>query len=325
MNNRCAPLAVTMGDPLGIGIEITGMSWLQRKDLALPPFYLVGHLETISRCLSQLESGIEITEITDCHQTTGVFDTKLPVFQAPSTEKIEGQVIRSIDLAVDHCLKGLAGGLITNPIHKKRLYDAGFTHPGHTEYLATLTNRPGKAVMMLACDELKVVPATVHIPLSKVSQTLTAGSLKQTIETTHRDLADRFAIPSPRIVVAGLNPHAGEDGSIGNEEVEILKPVIADFQKDGLDITGPFPADSLFHPAARAKYDAAICMYHDQALVPLKTIDFDNGVNVTLGLPIIRTSPDHGTADDIAGKGIANPASLIAAIKMAAEMSGNAA
>ncbi len=325
MDKASAPLAVTMGDPLGIGIEITGMSWLKRRDRKLPPFYMIGHLETISRSLQHLDDTIEITEIDDSGQTAKVFDTCLPVIQPPETDTIEGQIIGSIKLGVDHCLNGRAGGLVTNPIHKKRLYAAGFTHPGHTEYLATLTKRPGAAVMMLACEELKVVPATVHIPLNTVPQILTVEALKKTISITHADLVERFAIPKPRIVVAGLNPHAGEEGSIGTEELTILKPAIDDLQKDGLNVTGPFPADSLFHKAARVKYDAAICMYHDQALVPIKTIDFDNGVNVTLGLPIIRTSPDHGTADDIAGKGIANPASLIAAIKMAADMSGNVA
>lgn len=323
MSSSPLPLAVTMGDPFGIGIEITGMSWLLRQELALPPFYLIGHAETVQKSLRQLDRTIEIALISKSSEAIDHFEAALPVLSPAATETIEGQVIGAIDLGVEHCLKGLASGLVTNPIHKKRLYDAGFTHPGHTEYLAALTGKDGAAIMMLACEELKVVPATVHISLREVPDVLTADLLKRTITTTHADLKARFALPSPRIVVAGLNPHAGEDGSIGTEELSILAPVIEELRKGGMDVNGPFPADSLFHKAARARYDAAICMYHDQALVPLKTVDFDNGVNVTLGLPIIRTSPDHGTADDIAGKGIANPASLIAALKLAAKMAGN--
>jgi len=314
------PIAITMGDPAGIGIEITAKAWLMRDEKRLPPFCLVGNKERIEEALKGIFEKLPTTGISNIADTTAVFPSTLPIFDPGFKGNSSAQTISAIETAVSLCQSDQASAVVTNPIQKKRLYDAGFAHPGHTEFLADLTGVPGKAVMMFACAALKVVPATIHIPLSKVSDTLTKSHLEQVIRTTYADLKSRFSTSPPKIVVAGLNPHAGEEGSIGSEELEMIAPLLAELQVEGIDVSGPYPADSLFHEAARSKYDAAICMYHDQALIPIKTIDFDNGVNVTLGLPIIRTSPDHGTAEDIAGKGIANPSSLIAAIKMAGEM-----
>jgi 4-hydroxythreonine-4-phosphate dehydrogenase len=218
--------------------------------------------------------------------------------------------------------------VVTNPVSKSHLYRAGFAFPGHTEYLASLASghaTPLLPVMMLVAGPFKVVPTTIHIPLKDVERTLTRDLLAETIKITDRDLRRFFGYARPRLAVSGLNPHAGEQGSLGREEVEIIEPVIAEAQGQGLDVSGPYPADTLFHEAARQRYDAAICMYHDQALVPFKTLAFEEGVNVTLGLPFVRTSPDHGTAFDIAGTGKTNPRSLIEALRLAFAMSETAA
>ena len=315
-------LAVTMGDPSGIGIEISAKAWQRREVDHLAPFFLIGGKDEVTAQINRLFPEVPVEVIPEPAATREIFARALPLLALEDGLDPAEQTIEAIRLGVELCQSGDASALVTNPIHKRRLYEAGFTHPGHTEYLAALTGEDGKSVMMLACTALKVVPATVHIPIAKVPEALDAARLTHVIETTHRDLTRRFGLASPRLVVAGLNPHAGEDGTIGREEETVIRPVIAKLQADGMKISGPFPADSLFHPAARQHYDAAICMYHDQALIPIKTIDFDGGVNVTLGLSIIRTSPDHGTAEDIAGKGIASPLSLIAAIKLAAEMAG---
>ncbi|WP_288900731.1 4-hydroxythreonine-4-phosphate dehydrogenase PdxA [uncultured Sneathiella sp.] len=314
-------LAVTMGDPSGIGIEITAKAWTLRREQELAPFFLIGGRETIRAQLRTFEPEVPLREISSPDDARAVFADALPLLPLDPALNAAEQTIEAIRLGTEVCQQGAVHAIVTNPIHKKRLYEAGFTHPGHTEYLAALDNRPGKSVMMLACPKLKVVPATVHIPIREVPARLTAEDLTHVIETTHADLKRRFGLENPRLVVAGLNPHAGEDGSIGTEEETLIRPVVEKLEADGMNISGPFAADSLFHPAAREKYDAAICMYHDQALIPIKTLDFDGGVNVTLGLSFIRTSPDHGTAEDIAGKGLANPSSLIAAIQMAAVMS----
>jgi len=314
------PLALTMGDPMGIGIELAAKAWLNREEEGLHPFVLIGNLALIEE---QLPEEVSAQSITRLDETMEIFDQVLPVFDTGMGENPAEDTLKAIQQGVSLCLSGEASALVTNPIQKKRLYDQGFQHPGHTEYLAELTGAPGKAVMMLACSELKVVPATIHIALDQVAASLTEDLLEQVIKTTHADLISKFGISSPAIAVAGLNPHAGEEGSMGHQEVKLIKPLIEKLKGEGLQINGPSPADSLFHTEARAKYDAAICMYHDQALIPIKTIDFHSGVNVTLGLPIIRTSPDHGTADDIAGKGIANPSSLIAALQMAGEMASH--
>lgn len=315
-------LALTQGDPNGIGIEIAAKAWRLRREEQLAPFFLIGGRAGITAQMAALFPDIPLAEISEPADARKRFTNALPLLPLdPGLSEAE-ETIAAIRLGTELCEESQAAALVTNPIHKKRLYEAGFDHPGHTEYLAALTGRPGKSVMMLACPKLRVVPATVHIPIREVPARLTAGLLTHVIETTHADLITRFGLDRPRLAVAGLNPHAGEDGSIGTEEETIIRPVIEQLRATGMEITGPYSADSLFHDAARAKYDAAICMYHDQALIPIKTLDFDGGVNVTLGLPIIRTSPDHGTAEDIAGRGIANPASLIAALKLAAMMAG---
>ncbi|MCG8491908.1 MAG: 4-hydroxythreonine-4-phosphate dehydrogenase PdxA [Sneathiellales bacterium] len=314
------PLALSMGDPKGIGIELAAKAWLDREKERLHPFVLIGNRALIDQ---QLPANVPYQVISQMEEAQGVFEGVLPVYDTGVGVNLAEDTLKAIKQGVDLCLSGDAGALVTNPIQKKRLYDQGFQHPGHTEYLAELTGAPGKAVMMLACRELKVVPATIHIALEDVPASLTKDLLRQVIRTTHHDLTRKFGIASPVIAVAGLNPHAGEEGSMGAQEINLIKPLIEELNTDGLRVNGPAPADSLFHADARAKYDAAVCMYHDQALIPIKTIDFHRGVNVTLGLPIIRTSPDHGTADDIAGKGIANPSSLIAALQMAGEMASH--
>ncbi|WP_169568758.1 4-hydroxythreonine-4-phosphate dehydrogenase PdxA [Sneathiella limimaris] len=314
-------LLVTMGDPAGIGIEITLLAWLKRNHNSLPAFLLVGDPELIKQRAREIEAQVSLQVITDINQYKEDQD-HLTILDPKTGTTAAEKTIAAIDLSVDLCLQGSADAVITNPIQKKRLYDAGFKFPGHTEYLAHLTGAPeAAAVMMFASPELMTVPATIHIPLNEVPKALTKDHLSHVIRTTHQDLQNRFGIANPSIVVAGLNPHAGEAGSMGHEEVDVITPVINDMKASGMAVSGPYPADSLFHERMRKSYDAAICMYHDQALIPIKTIDFDRGVNVTLGLAIIRTSPDHGTAEDIAGLGIANPESLIEAIRLASEMS----
>ena len=241
----------------------------------------------------------------------------------PQPENAEG-VIDVIAQAVDLAMSGEASAICTLPIHKKALKDgAGFGFPGHTEYLAHLGN-VDRVVMMLACEALRVVPATIHIPISDVPTALTPQVLENTIRITAAGLSAQFGLEQPRIAVAGLNPHAGEGGAMGHEDASIIAPVLEKLCAEGFDLSGPLPADTMFQPAARARYDVAICAYHDQALIPIKTLDFDGGVNVTLGLPFIRTSPDHGTAFDIAGTGQANPSSTLAALRMAARMAQSA-
>lgn len=240
----------------------------------------------------------------------------------PDPRNAQG-VIDVIAACVELVTRGDASALCTAPIHKKALIDgAGFAYPGHTEYLQALSGGAGRAVMMLASDALRVVPTTIHIALEDVPTVLTPALLRETIETTHDALRTRFGLARPRIAVAGLNPHAGEGGAMGREEGTWIEALVAQMQVEGFDLKGPLPADTMFHASARQTYDAAIAMYHDQALIPIKTLDFDRGVNVTLGLPFIRTSPDHGTAFDIAGKGQANPTSMIEAIRLAAKMAG---
>ena len=229
-------------------------------------------------------------------------------------------VVRSIELAAALCLSGEAGAMVTNPINKAALYQAGFHHPGHTEFLAALTGAVGQQIMMLASPSLRVVPVTVHASLRDSIAMLTTQMIVDAARTTAAALKRDFGLPAPRLAVAGLNPHAGEQGALGTEETTIVQPAIDSLRAEGIDVSGPWPPDTMFTPAARKRYDVAICMYHDQALIPLKTLDMDQGVNVTLGLPIARTSPDHGTAYDIAGKGIADPSSLLAAIALAARL-----
>ncbi len=312
------PIALTMGEPAGIGPDIAGPAFAALKGEV--PFFLIGDP-------AHLPAGTAFTEIS---APTGAFDApSLPVmphdFGPPRTPgkpqpDHAAQVVRVIERAVDLAQQGEALAICTNPIHKKALQDgAGFAFPGHTEFLAHLAGG-AEVVMMLACDGLRVVPATIHIALSDVPKALTRQGLEQVIRTTHRALIDDFSLSTPRIAVAGLNPHAGEGGAMGMDEITMITPLLDDLRAEGLDLIGPLSADTMFHAAARAGYDAAVCMYHDQALIPIKTIDFAGGVNVTLGLPFVRTSPDHGTAFDIAGTDRADPSSLIAALRMARRM-----
>lgn len=312
------PLAVTLGDPSGIGPEITAKAWAALR-AGGPSFFVTGPLEPIAAALRlcHLPSPIAIAAPA---QAYAAFRQGLPVLSPANPGARPSDVIlASIQNAVALARSGHAAGVVTNPIHKKSLYDAGFRFPGHTEYLAHLTGA-SNPVMLLAIEGLRVVPVTVHLSVQDAVRALTIEQIVQTARVTARELAATFAIPHPRLAIAALNPHAGEDGALGLEEKTIIGPAIEQLRAIGLSVTGPAPVDTLFHPAARAHYDAALCMLHDHALLPLKTLDFDRGVNVTLGLPIIRTSPDHGTAFDIAGKGVAKPDSLIAAIKLAAEL-----
>ncbi|WP_377187246.1 4-hydroxythreonine-4-phosphate dehydrogenase PdxA [Ruegeria meonggei] len=314
------PIALSCGDPAGIGPEIAAKAWSNLRDSC--PFVYIGDA-------NHLPQGTPVAHVTSPAQAQEICATALPVLQmgfpAPN---VPGQpdpanapsVIASIERGVSLVQSGAASALCTAPIHKKALIDgAGFAYPGHTEFLAALAGRD-RVVMMLASDQLRVVPATIHIALSDVPAALTPELLRETITITADGLRQQFGVTTPRIAVAGLNPHAGEGGKMGQEELDWIAPLIAAIFDDTYTVTGPHPADTMFHAAARARYDAAIAMYHDQALIPIKTLDFDRGVNVTLGLPFIRTSPDHGTALDIAGKGIATPTSLIEALKLAQKM-----
>ena len=315
-----APVALTCGEPAGIGPEITARAWQTLG--AEFPFFLIGDK-------AHLPPGTPVSPIDDPREcaraaASGVpvlhHDFALPVVPGQPEPKNAQSVVDVIARASTLVMQGQACALCTNPIHKKVLIDgAGFAYPGHTEFLAALAGVE-RVVMMLACDTLRVVPATIHIPLAKVAATLSPELLEETIRITHDALVTSFGIAKPRIAIAGLNPHAGEGGAIGQEELDLIAPVVAKLRAEGLDLVGPLSADTMFHARARAAYDAAIAMYHDQALIPIKTLAFDQGVNVTLGLPFVRTSPDHGTALDIAGQGIANPGSLIAALKLAHDM-----
>lgn len=319
-----APIALTCGEPAGIGLEIAEQAWRALKDELA--FCLIADPD-------HLPGTVPIEVIDDPAAALSVMARALPVFSHPfGSPRTPGtpvaahaeSVIDVIAHAVDLALSGTVSGICTLPIHKKALKDgADFAYPGHTEYLADLAGVE-RVVMMLASDLLRVVPATIHIPLSEVPDTLTPELLEETIRITATGLETQFGLKAPRIAVAGLNPHAGEGGAMGSEDAAVIAPVIARLQTEGFDLQGPLPADTMFHAAARARYDVAICAYHDQALIPIKTLDFDGGVNVTLGLPFIRTSPDHGTAFDIAGTGQATPSSTIAALRLAAKMAQSA-
>lgn len=313
------PIALTCGEPAGIGPEIAVSA---HKILGAElPFFWIGDPR-------HLPSGAAFHLID--HPSQAISDSKslavLPhPFASPATAGIAqpdhaADVIAVIARAVGLVQAGDASAVCTAPINKKALKDgAGFAFPGHTEYLASLGG-VDRVVMMLACPQLRVVPVTIHIAISDVPAALTAEALEETLRITHRGLIQDFGLTNPRIAVAGLNPHAGEGGAMGHEEMTLMTPVLNRLRADGMQIAGPLPADTMFHASARAGYDVAVCMYHDQALIPIKTIDFAGGVNLTLGLPFIRTSPDHGTAFDIAGRGIADPTSLIAALRMAHDM-----
>lgn len=333
---KTLPLAVTIGEPAGIGPEILIAAW-QSRSQALPAFYVLGDTALIASRARRLKIDVPIAETTP-EDAVGHFATALPVVPLanrlgntpgqPTSANAAG-VIEAITRGVEHVFSGSAAGLVTAPIAKKPLYDAGFRFPGHTEFLGhlaeKLTGAPATPIMMLAGPELRTVPVTVHQPLREVAACLTRETVERAGAIVGRELVERFAIPSPRLAVAGLNPHAGEDGAMGSEDAEIIAPAVAGLRERGIDAFGPVPADTMFHAAARKNYDAALCMYHDQALIPVKTLAFDETVNVTLGLPFVRTSPDHGTAFDIAGKGLARPDSLVAAIRLARRLADNAA
>ncbi|MEE2946162.1 MAG: 4-hydroxythreonine-4-phosphate dehydrogenase PdxA [Pseudomonadota bacterium] len=315
-----APIALTCGEPAGVGLELAEAAWLRLKGELV--FFLIADP-------AHLKGSAPVQVIESPAEAAAVMPTALPVLPhqfagkatkgTPDPANAQG-VIDVIARAVDFATTGEASAVCTAPIHKKALKDgAGFRWPGHTEYLADLAG-VDQVVMMLSSDELRVVPTTIHIALSEVPAELTQDLLRRTIEITDVDLKKYFGIDNPRLAVAGLNPHAGEGGVMGHEDATVIAPVVSELIAKGYDLNGPLSADTMFHARARQSYDAAICMYHDQALIPIKTLDFDRGVNVTLGLPFIRTSPDHGTAFDIAGKGIANPTSTIEALRLAAKM-----
>ncbi|MET0221056.1 MAG: 4-hydroxythreonine-4-phosphate dehydrogenase PdxA [Tardiphaga sp.] len=330
------PLALTLGEPAGIGPDIAIAAWLRRQKDGIPPFYLLGDADFIAARAKLLGHDIQLATATPA-TASELFATALPVVSTGHAvtalpRRPDGSsaaaAVGSIRQAVADVEAGDAAAVVTNPIAKSVLYRAGFSHPGHTEFLAELAMRDAKVpmpVMLLWSPELAVVPVTIHVSLRDAIEQLSGPLITATARIVVADLKSRFGIARPRLAISGLNPHAGEDGSMGDEEQTIIMHAITVLQNEGIDVRGPLPADTMFHPAARATYDCAICMYHDQALIPIKTIAFDEGVNVTLGLPFIRTSPDHGTAFDIAGTGRANPSSLIAALKLAARMAATQA
>ena len=336
--NPQAPLVLTMGDPAGIGPEITLKAWAARNRLKLPRFCVIadpGCIEIFTR-LNGIEAQIE--QVSSVAESAQIFDHALPVIpvvcsEIPTpgapTSANAAVVVKSIEMAVSLVMDGQASGLVTNPISKAHLYEAGFSHPGHTEFLAELAKtRNGKTmrpVMMLASAELRVVPLTIHIPLKDVAKSITQELILDIVKITSHGLRQDFGIANPKIALAGLNPHAGEMGAMGMEETEIIRPAIEALLRDGYSVSGPHPADTMFHEKAREAYDAVVAMYHDQALIPIKTLAFDRGVNTTLGLPFVRTSPDHGTAFDIAGKNVASETSLCEALKLAQKMADNRA
>ncbi len=323
-----------MGEPAGIGGEIALKAWPARTRRKLPVFFVIGD----PAWLAQIDAAIPLAEIESPAEAAKCFKKALPVLPLRlNAHVIAGKpdhrnaacVISAIRSGVELTQSGAASALVTNPIEKAVLYGAGFSHPGHTEFLAELTGAKTAPVMLLACPAtakdpgLKVALVTVHLPLARVASQLRMENIIAVARSTSEALTRDFGIASPRLAIAAFNPHAGERGALGREEIEIIAPAVAALREAGMDAQGPFPADTLFHAAARRRFDCVICMYHDQALIPLKTIDFSRGVNVTLGLDIVRTSPDHGVALDIAGKGVADPSSLIAALSMARDIAAN--
>ncbi len=319
-----APLAISMGDPAGIGPEIIAKAWQRRGERTLPPFVAIGDARAIARVW---EGPVRIVERID--DVADAFDSALPVLRVedagdivPGVPDIEGArcALYALELAAGLARSGAVSALVTGPVSKAQLYAVGFAHPGQTEFVAERCGVAAEnAAMMLAGPSLRVVPITTHVPLSQVSSLLTVDLILAKGRATARGLARNFGIQAPRLAFAGVNPHAGEGGALGREEIEVIEPAIALLRAEGIDAIGPLAADTLFHARARKEYDAVLCPYHDQALVPLKTLHFDEGVNITLGLPIVRTSPDHGTAFGIAGRGEAHPGAMIAAIELAAE------
>jgi 4-hydroxythreonine-4-phosphate dehydrogenase len=328
MSKTAQSIVVTMGEPAGIGAEITLGAWLRLRETDCA-FYLLHDPTHVSELAQTLSLRVPVKVISHAREARGAFRDALPVMPVHLPAPIRmGQldsrnaaaVIDAIRLAVELTTTGQASALVTNPIQKSVLYESGFPFPGHTEFLEELSGAGYRATMMLASDELKVVPVSIHEALAAAVSGLSTQKIVDVAQAAASGLSGDFGIPNPRLAIAGLNPHAGEGGSMGREEIETIAPAIEILKREGIDASGPYPPDTMFTPRARQTYDAAICMYHDQALIPLKTLDVDGGVNITLGLPFVRTSPDHGTALDIAGRGIADPGSLISAIRMAASI-----
>jgi 4-hydroxythreonine-4-phosphate dehydrogenase len=329
------PLALTLGEPAGIGPDITFAAWRRRAELGLSPFYILADPNFLRARAEHMASDVPIT-VVEPSAAVATFAQALPVVDIGVTITAKpGQpdnssapaAIAAIRRAVHDVHTGRAQAVVTNPVAKTILYRSGFAEPGHTEYLAKLAAEMmgivAQPVMMLWSPELAVVPVTIHLPLREVMTQLTTELITSTGEIVARDLTERFGIAHPRLAIAGLNPHAGEDGALGEEDGMVVAPAVARLRAQGIEARGPLPADTLFHAAARATYDAVLAMYHDQALIPIKTLAFDHAVNVTLGLPFVRTSPDHGTAFDIAGSGRADPSSLIAALRLARRLSAS--
>ena len=325
------PIALTLGEPAGIGPDVTLKAWLRRRELKLPPFYLLGDRGFIADRAKILGLDVRLAE-TSAADAPGVFADALPIVATGHAatarpgepdDNSAAAAIASIRQAVSDVAARRASAVVTNPIAKSVLYRTGFRHPGHTEFLAELAASGGHApqpVMMLWSPLLAVVPVTIHLSLRDAIAQLTSELIVTTARIAVADMKARFGLANPRLALSGLNPHAGEHGSLGTEDITIVSPAIETLRAEGIEVRGPLPADTMFHAAARETYDCAICMYHDQALIPIKTLSFDDAVNVTLGLPFIRTSPDHGTAFDIAGTGSASPSSLVAALRLAARM-----
>jgi 4-hydroxythreonine-4-phosphate dehydrogenase len=326
------PLALTLGEPAGIGPDITLAAWQRRVELVLPPFYLIADRDFLVRRANRLGLHVPMV-VVEPDEAALAFPSALPVVALDlAVTAVPGHpdassgpaAIASIRRGVGDVVSGNAAAIVTNPVAKSVLYGTGFAEPGHTEYLAKLaadlTGTPMRAVMMLWSPDLAVIPVTVHLPLREVAQRLTIDLVVETGRVAAHALVERFGLTRPRLAVAGLNPHAGEDGALGYEDRVVVAPAVERLRAEGIDARGPLPADTMFHTVARASYDVALCMYHDQALIPIKTLAFDHAVNVTLGLPFVRTSPDHGTAFDIAGSGRADPSSLVTALRLAARL-----
>jgi 4-hydroxythreonine-4-phosphate dehydrogenase len=322
------PLALTLGEPAGIGPDLTLKLWLERKARKLPPFAFLADAAFVTARAKLLKLDVPVAQCT-MEEAAKIFESALPLVvsetKATATpgkpDNASAPAARnSIDLAVKLVQQGKAAAVVTNPIAKHVMQAGGFSFPGHTEYLAHVSGAP-RPVMLIWSEELAVVPITIHMPLRDVPNALTTELIVESARIAARDYRARFGIQNPRLALCGLNPHAGEEGTIGREEIEIIAPAIRQLRDEGIEASGPHPADSLFHEHARKYYDVALGMYHDQVLAPVKALAFDRAVNVTLGLPFVRTSPDHGTAFDLAGSGTANPSSLEAALKLAAKLS----
>ena len=328
------PIAASLGDPAGVGPELLAAAWASRRETGLAPFFVVGSRTVIEAAGRLRGISVPVQAIGAPHEAIAVFAHVLPVIDLGDAAYTPGQpgepgaqlALRALEIATGLVRGGAAAALMTGPVAKARLANIGFAYPGQTEFVAQACGvLPKNAVMMLAGPSLRVVPVTVHVPLGEVPGLLTCELIRNRAAIAASALVRDFGIARPRLAVTGLNPHAGEDGRMGHEDADVIAPAVAALRQAGIDARGPLPADTMFHAEARRGYDAAICMYHDQALIPMKALDFDEGVNVTLGLPMVRTSPDHGTAFDIAGKGSARANATIAALRMAAEIAARRA